>query len=265
MFQKLLSLFVFSFFSLANLTAQTCPTPNSTPELSVQSFDGTNVTLAFATPNPNVYTDYSIIVTNRDMIMLGVKTELSFSLADMPSANGYNFYIMTYNQADLDIAVPNLSDALALVCAGIDLSPVNGHYTASSILLGILNNCPALINGGSLATAQGLLCQLPVFVPGVTMPFGMSSQIVTGINTAQANPLSANITPQNNQWLVEWKNNNTQNTQITVYNSTGQIIEQAQLQNNQNAYSIDTQQLSSGLYMVQINNGETTSVAKIVK
>lgn len=265
MFQKLLSLFVFSFLSFANLTAQDCPTPNSTPQLSVQSFDGTNVTLAFSTPNPNVYTDYSIIVTNRDMMMLGVKTELSFSLADMPSTNGYGFYIMTYNQADLDVAVPNLSDALSLVCAGIDLSPVNGHYPASSILLGILNNCPALINGGSLITARDLLCQLPIFVPGVTMPFGMSSEMVTGINAAQTNPLSANIIAQNNQWLVEWKNNNTQSTQITVYNSTGQVIEQAQLPNNQSTYTIDAQQLSSGLYMVQINNGQTTSVAKMLK
>ncbi|MBK9461491.1 MAG: T9SS type A sorting domain-containing protein [Sphingobacteriales bacterium] len=50
-----------------------------------------------------------------------------------------------------------------------------------------------------------------------------------------------------------------------MYNSTGQIVYKSTLNNHQNTCSIDTQQLTNGLYMVQISNGQTNSVAKIVK
>ena len=264
--KKLLFSLLLAFtFSLGAVAQDPCPTPNSTPTLAVQSFDGANVTLSFATPNPNIFTDYSIIITNRDGILLGIKSELSFSLADIPTTNGYGFYVLAFNQADADVAVPNLTDALAIVCPGISLPPVNGHYPLSDVLLGILNNCPSLIQGGQLSVALDLLCQLPIFVPGVVLPFGWSDEMVTGINNAQTNPLLATITPANNQWLVQWQSNNNPTTQIAVYNSTGQIVYSSTLNNHQNTCSIDTQQLTNGLYMVQISNGQTNSVAKIVK
>ncbi len=263
--KKLLFSLLHAFtFSLGAAAQDPCPTPNSTPTLAVQSFDGANVTLSFATPNPNIFTDYSIIITNRDGILLGIKSELSFNLADMPTTNGYGFYVLAFNQADADVAVPNLTDALAIVCPGISLPPVNGHYPLSDVLLGILNNCPSLIQGGQLSVALDLLCQLPIFVPGVVLPFGWSGEMVTVINNA-SNPLSTTITPTNNQWLVQWQNDNNANTQITMYNSTGQVVYQTTLSNHQNTCAIDTQQLNNGLYMVQINNGQTRSVAKIVK
>jgi hypothetical protein len=264
--KKLLFSLLLAFtFSLGAVAQTSCPTPNSTPTLAVQSFDGANVTLSFATPNPNVFTDYYIVITNRDGIILGIKSELSFNLADIPTTNGYGFYVLAFNQADADVAVPNLTDALAIVCPGISLPPVNGHYPLSDVLLGILNNCPDLIQGGQLSVALDLLCQLPVFVPDVVLPFGWSGEMVTGINNAQTNPLSATVTPTNNQWLVQWQNNNSLTTQVTVYNSTGQMVYKTTLSSHQNNCSIDTQQLTNGLYMVQISNGQTNSVAKIVK
>ena len=85
--------FFFAILSISATLLAQCPTPNSTPTLQVSAYDGTNVTLSFATPNPNVYTNYAILVTDQNAVLLTARNELSFNLSSIPTTNGMVFIV----------------------------------------------------------------------------------------------------------------------------------------------------------------------------
>jgi len=254
--------FFFAILSISATLLAQCPTPNSTPTLQVSAYDGTNVTLSFATPNPNVYTNYAILVTDQNAVLLTARNELSFNLSSIPTTNGYGFYCLTYNQADLNAAMPTLLNLLPLVCPGISLQQVNGNYLITDLLGGIQNNCPELLTDGNISSLTTLLCTLPQ-ATGVSLPFGVTEETVTQI--AKLNAPVASLHQNNGSVTLNFTNATTQASVLQVLNNVGSVIQQDILQNNTQLYEIDTQSLPNGLYFVQISNGKQTQILKFLK
>lgn len=254
--------FFLAILSISSTLWAQCPTPNSTPSLQVSAYDGTNVTLSFATTNPNVFTNYAILVTNKNGILLGARNELSFNLSSIPSTNGYGFYCLTYNQADLNAAVPQILGPLSLVCPGVSLQPVNGNYLITDLLGNIQTNCPSLLGAGDIPSLTSLLCTLPDALD-VALPFGVTNETVTQI--AKLNAPVASLHQNNGSVTINFANSTTQARVLQVLNNVGGVIQHDILQNNTQLYEIDTQNFPNGLYFVQINEGKQTQILKFLK
>ena len=71
--------------------------------------------------------------------------------------------------------------------------------------------------------------------------------------------------PATDQTLVSWQEVSGASTlQIKVFNATGQVIDQYNIASIEQQLLLDTRSLASGLYLIQLSNGEQQATKKLI-
>lgn len=263
----LLLSFITSFVALCStsvgvLAQDPCPTPNAAPQLMVLSESNGNVSLAFATPNPNTFTDFRILVVSQlDSAVVSVQSSLSFSTTAFSGAP-FMYYCITYNQTDLEALIPTVNTFLPILC-GMPLA-ING--TELSEVFDILGQCTAIPQPLTISGASNYICLIGTFIPGATFAFGLSSSAMfTGIRALGA-PLPTTVAYYANGWQLSWSAGSTaaaHTTHLQLYNMVGQMVYERTLSGA--THTIEHAGLPAGTYIAHISNQQQATALQLVK